>query len=50
MSTITEFLLKHSAEAPVSFHMPGHKGSALYEEFGYGEFFRRVADCGRIHR
>ena len=45
MRTITEFLLKHSAEAPVSFHMPGHKGSALYEEFGYGEFFRRVADC-----
>ena len=25
--------------------MPGHKGSKIFERFGYGDFFRRIADC-----
>ena len=35
---ITEFLLKHTGLCPVSFHMPGHKGSELYRRLGYGDF------------
>lgn len=40
-----DFLLKHAAADPVSFHMPGHKGSALYRRFGYGEFLDWFMDC-----
>lgn len=43
--TITRFLLEHGAKSPVSFHMPGHKGSAIYRENGYGEFLDRIMDC-----
>lgn len=35
---ITEFLREHAAKDPVSFHMPGHKGAALYKRFGYEIF------------
>ena len=42
---ITEFLLKHTGLCPVSFHMPGHKGSRLYRELGYGEFLDHMMDC-----
>lgn len=42
---ITEFLLKHTGLCPVSFHMPGHKGSRLYRELGYGEFLDHIMDC-----
>ena len=45
MSGITEFLTAHAQMQPVSFHMPGHKGSALYRRFGYGEFLDRFFDC-----
>ena len=45
MSGIAEFLIAHAQEQPVSFHMPGHKGSALYRRFGYGEFLDRFFDC-----
>ena len=40
-----EFLLKHADIEPVSFHMPGHKGSAVFRKYGYGEFLDRLADC-----
>ncbi len=40
-----EFLLEHAARNPVSFHMPGHKGSQLYRRYGYEEFLRRFMDC-----
>jgi hypothetical protein len=39
------FLLQHAAEDPVSFHMPGHKGSQLYRRFGYDKFLNNIMDC-----
>lgn len=42
---VTQFLLSHAAKDPVSFHMPGHKGSAIYREHGYGEFLDHIMDC-----
>ena len=42
---IREFLLQHAAAQPVSFHMPGHKGSRIYRENGYGDFLDMVMDC-----
>lgn len=40
-----EFLLQHASKNPVSFHMPGHKGSAIFRKYGYGEFLENFADC-----
>ena len=40
-----DFLLQHAAEDPVSFHMPGHKGSQLYRRFGYENFLNNIMDC-----
>ena len=40
-----DFLLQHAAEDPVSFHMPGHKGSQLYRRFGYNDFLENFMDC-----
>lgn len=42
---IEDFLLRHAATDPVSFHMPGHKGSRIYRENGYGEFLDLLMDC-----
>ena len=42
---IKDFLLEHAAIEPVSFHMPGHKGSAIYRENGYDDFLRAIMDC-----
>ncbi len=42
---VTQFLMEHAAGEPVSFHMPGHKGSWLYREYGYGAFLERIMDC-----
>ena len=42
---IKDFLLEHAGLEPVSFHMPGHKGSAIYRENGYGDFLDNVMDC-----
>ena len=33
--SIREFLIDHAKLDPVSFHMPGHKGSRIYKEYGY---------------
>ncbi|MCL2492894.1 MAG: hypothetical protein FWF33_02490 [Clostridiales bacterium] len=41
---LLEFLESYAAGAPVSFHMPGHKGAAFFERFGYGDFVRRLPD------
>ena len=43
--SLTAFLMEHAAAEPVSFHMPGHKGSQLYKELGYGRVLDRVMDC-----
>lgn len=42
---ILDFLLKHKNVNPVSFHMPGHKGSSIYKRLGYGEFLDNIMDC-----
>ncbi|MCQ2545278.1 MAG: hypothetical protein MJ144_02470 [Clostridia bacterium] len=45
MAGVTDFLIEHASKDPVSFHMPGHKGKALYQKCGYGEFLERFIDC-----
>lgn len=40
-----QFLLQHASMDPVSFHMPGHKGSAIFKKYGYGEFLDNFVDC-----
>lgn len=42
---IRDFLLLHAQQDPVSFHMPGHKGSRIYRENGYGDFLDHIMDC-----
>ena len=42
---VYDFLMGHAGRNPVSFHMPGHKGSAIYRRFGYDEFFGKLMDC-----
>ena len=42
---IRQFLEEHAALNPVSFHMPGHKGSRIYRENGYGDFLDKIMDC-----
>ena len=42
---ITSFLMEHADRNPVSFHMPGHKGSSIYRENGYGDFLDKIMDC-----
>lgn len=40
-----QFLLQHAANDPVSFHMPGHKGSAIFKKYGYEEYLDNFVDC-----
>ena len=40
-----DFLLDHAAKDPVSFHMPGHKGSDIFRHYGYADFLNRFVDC-----
>ena len=42
---IHDFLIGYASQNPVSFHMPGHKGSAIYKRFGYAEFLEKFMDC-----
>ena len=42
---VCQFLLDHATRAPISFHMPGHKGEAIYRENGYGRFLDQMMDC-----
>lgn len=42
---VTQFLLDHAGERPVSFHMPGHKGSDVYKRYGYDAFINNFIDC-----
>ena len=43
--SLIDFLPEHAALDPVSFHMPGHKGSKLYKELGYGHILDNLMDC-----
>lgn len=38
------FLYEHAAKRPVSFHMPGHKGSSIFKKYGYGKFLENFMD------
>lgn len=40
-----DFLMEHAAGSPVSFHMPGHKGQAIFRRYGYSDFLDRFVDC-----
>ncbi len=40
-----EFVLKHAGDDPVSFHMPGHKGSGIFRRYGYGDYLDRILEC-----
>ena len=42
---VTQFLLDHAGIKPVSFHMPGHKGSDIYHRYGYDAFLEKFIDC-----
>ena len=42
---IINFLTNHADKKTVSFHMPGHKGSAIYRKYGYTEFLDKMMDC-----
>ena len=42
--SLIDFLVKHCESHRVSFHMPGHKGKSLFEEFGYGEVLNNLAN------
>jgi lysine decarboxylase len=41
---IRDFLSRHASGNPVSFHMPGHKGSAIYRQYGFDDFLDNMAD------
>ena len=43
--SLIDFLPEHAALDPVSFHMPGHKGSQLYKKLGYGHILDMIMDC-----
>ncbi len=42
---IKDFLISHAGLDPVSFHMPGHKGSEIYKRFGFNDFLENIMDC-----
>lgn len=44
-SPIKDFLIDHVKKHPISFHMPGHKGSAIYKRFQYDDFLDNIMDC-----
>lgn len=41
---VFSFLKEHAGKSPVSFHMPGHKGTEFYKKNGYRDFMRNIAD------
>ncbi len=43
--SLTDFLMDHASKDPVSFHMPGHKGSQFYKKTGYGHILDNIMDC-----
>lgn len=44
-TSIQSFLIGHAKKNPISFHMPGHKGSSIYKRFQFGEFLEKIMDC-----
>ncbi len=44
-TSIKDFLISHARKKTVSFHMPGHKGQAIYRRLGYDSFLDKIMDC-----
>lgn len=42
---IVDFLIEHKNKKPISYHMPGHKGSEIYKRMGYEEFLNNIMEC-----
>ncbi len=42
--TLYHFIANHIEKDPVSFHMPGHKGSNIYKRFGYEYYLNHMMD------
>ena len=40
-----DFVLEHAGKKPVSFHMPGHKGSDIFKHYGYENYLDSLIDC-----
>ena len=45
-----EFLLNHADKKTVSYHMPGHKGSKLYRQLGYGKWLDNFMDWNLLNQ
>jgi len=43
-TAILDFLLAHAKKNPVSFHMPGHKGSYIFRSLGFEGFLSDIPD------
>lgn len=43
-SSIYDYLINHKIKKPISFHIPGHKSSAIYKDFGYDDILQNVFD------
>ena len=43
-TSIYHFIQDYLKKDTVSFHMPGHKGSHLYQRFGYHDFLNQITD------
>ena len=43
--TLYDYLKEYSDSEMYPFHMPGHKGSRIYRENGYGYFLDKIMDC-----
>jgi len=41
---VVEYLKAHAGLDPVWMHMPGHKGSAFFRKYGYGDFLDIMVD------
>lgn len=44
-TSIQNFLIDHAKKNPISFHMPGHKGSSIYKRLGFEDFLDNLMDC-----
>ena len=45
MGELYNRLKEYSQSDYYPFHMPGHKGSAIFRKYGYGDFLDNFVDC-----
>ncbi len=41
---LLDYLEEHRTQEIASFHMPGHKGKAFFEKYGYGKVLMNLVD------